>query len=72
MENQTEIQRLLTPQEASIILGVTTGTLNVWRSQKRYPLKYIKVGHLVRYHYKDLQEFMLLRAHSGLKNPVLN
>jgi len=50
--------KLLTANEVSALLGVSPGTLQVWRSTKRYPLKYLKIGGLVRYRESDLIEFM--------------
>ena len=40
---------LITPKNTSDILGVTTGTLQVWRSTGRYNLSYIKIGGKVMY-----------------------
>ena len=45
----SETDRLLNEREAAAILGVTIGTLQVWRSTKRYPLAYTKIGRNVRY-----------------------
>jgi hypothetical protein len=47
---------------ASEFLGVARGTLQVWRSTKRYPLPYVKVGRLVRYRLRDLQAFLQART----------
>jgi len=56
---QTTIQnKLLTPEEAAPLIGVTPGTLQVWRSTNRYPLKYVKAGRLVRYRREDIQAFI--------------
>jgi excisionase family DNA binding protein len=55
------LETLLTPAEAAAILQVSVGTLSVWRCVKRYPLKYIKVGHSVRYRETDLREFLRSR-----------
>jgi len=44
--------------EAAQILDLKPGTLQVWRSTKRYPLPYIKVGRLVRYRQSDLEAFL--------------
>ena len=45
----SEIDQLLTDEEAAKILGVTPGTLQVWRSTGRYKLPFVKVGRNVRY-----------------------
>ena len=49
---------LLTNEEAAAYLGLKPGTLDVWRSTKRYSLPYIKVGRLVRYRKSDLDRFL--------------
>ena len=43
---------------AAEILGVTPGTLSVWRCTRRYPLPYVKVGRAVRYRLADLEKFL--------------
>lgn len=53
---------LLLPTQTAQILHVTTGTLSVWRSTGRYPLKFVKVGRWVRYRYGDILEFIDLRT----------
>lgn len=50
--------RLLTPEEAAPLVGVTVGTLQVWRTTRRYPLKYVKSGRCVRYRLEDIQAFI--------------
>jgi len=49
---------LLTEVEAANFLGLEPKTLAVWRSTKRYPLSYVKVGRLVRYCRSDLLAFL--------------
>lgn len=51
-------QKLLTPRQVADQLGVTPHTLAVWRSEQRYPLKYVKVGRLVRYRCADVERFI--------------
>lgn len=54
---------LLKPEDAATMLGVTLGTLAVWRSVKRYPsLQYIKVGRSVRYSQEAVQKFIAERT----------
>jgi hypothetical protein len=53
---------LLTPEQAAGILGVTAGTLNVWRATRRYPLVFVKVGRKVMYRLCDLERFIESRA----------
>lgn len=56
------MDRLLTEHEAANILNVKVKTLQNWRSTKRYGLKYIKLGTLVRYRMSDLLAFLDSRA----------
>ncbi len=49
---------LLSRKEAADYLGVKLGTLDNWVSTKRYPLKYYKVGRLVKYKLEDLDAFI--------------
>jgi hypothetical protein len=55
-------QALLTPKQTADLLGVTEGTLSVWRSAHRYPLTYIKVGGRVMYRFRDIEQFIANRA----------
>ena len=59
-------QSLVTPGQAAEILGVTEGTLGVWRCTRRYPgLAYVKVGRSVRYRLADLERFLEQRTVGG-------
>ena len=49
---------LLTKEDVSTILGVSVGTLAVWRTTKRYNLPYVKAGRLIRYREEDVQAFI--------------
>lgn len=49
---------LLTPTQASEVLGISVQTLAIWRCNKRYELPYVKVGRYVRYRTSDLSEFI--------------
>jgi hypothetical protein len=53
---------LISADEAAKCLGVSAGTLAVWRSTKRYFLPFVKVGHLVKYRKNDPSEFVLRRV----------
>jgi hypothetical protein len=53
---------LLSTGQASEMLGVTDGTLSVWRATKRYPLVYVKCGRLVKYRVADILEFISSRS----------
>lgn len=51
--------------EAAEYLGVKPHTLDVWACTKRYDLKYIKVGRLVKYKKEHLDEFLSSRLVGG-------
>ena len=53
---------LLTPKQLAEHLGVTVGTLSVWRSNKTYPIPYIKVGSLIRYDLEQVQRWLETRT----------
>jgi excisionase family DNA binding protein len=52
----------LSTTDAANYLGITTGTLNVWRCTKRYQIPYIKVGRLVKYRRSDLDTWLESRT----------
>jgi hypothetical protein len=54
--------RLINPEEASMILGVASGTLAVWRCTDRYPLNYVKCGRLVKYRVADILKFIFSQS----------
>lgn len=56
--NASQTAALLTPEQTSYLLGVTTGTLAVWRSTGRYGLPFVKVGRAVRYRPEDVTAFI--------------
>jgi predicted DNA-binding transcriptional regulator AlpA len=60
------MSELLNTEQAAKILQVTPATLMVWRSTKRYPLKFVRVGRNVRYRSSDLEAFLDARTQSGL------
>jgi len=49
---------LLSNTDAANFLGITPGTLEVWRCTKRYDLPFYKVGGKVRYNIEDLLAFL--------------
>jgi len=53
---------LLDEKEAAAILDVTIGTLQVWRSTKRYKLAYVKIGRNVRYPRSAITAFIASRT----------
>ena len=58
MQQKNQSPTLLTPEQASEILKIKTDTLAIWRSTKRYDLRYVKVGRLVRYKLTDIEDFL--------------
>lgn len=61
---------LFSPSEAAAYIGVTEGTLSVWRCNKRYDIPYIKVGRLVKYRKSALDDWLISRTTQI--NDVLN
>ena len=62
MEVQTHTtDPLLSEAEAAVFLRVKPTSLQVWRSTRRYPLPYLKVGRLVRYRLSALNAFLAAR-----------
>jgi predicted site-specific integrase-resolvase len=53
---------LLDGRHTASILGVSEGTLSVWRSTGRYDLPYVKCGRCVRYRMEDIQAFIERRT----------
>ncbi len=66
-EQATSTPELLTEREAAAILGVKSQTLAVWRSTRRYSLRWHKIGHLVRYRRDELVRFIAEREVSPLE-----
>ncbi|MEW8441481.1 MAG: helix-turn-helix domain-containing protein [Candidatus Thiodiazotropha taylori] len=58
----SHIHSLITPKLAADALGISIGTLQVWRSTGRYNLPYVKVGGRVMYRSEDLQAFIERRT----------
>ncbi len=54
MSAETCQSDFFTTTEAAQFLGVSIGTLEVWRCTKRYSLPYLKIGRLVKYRRHDL------------------
>ena len=57
---------LRSPTFAAKYLGTNTGTLAIWRSTRRYPLRYVRIGRRIMYRLSDLEEFIGLRTESGV------
>lgn len=48
----------MSAREAAPYIGITEGTLAVWRSSKRYQIPYVKLGNKIFYWKGDLDEFL--------------
>jgi excisionase family DNA binding protein len=48
---------LLTPEDVSRITGISLETLSQWRSKKIH-LPYLKIGRLIRYDRRDVEEYL--------------
>ena len=59
---QNNTQHLLTPEQVSETLGITSGTLQIWRTTRRYNLPYVKIGRKVMYQLTDIQDFIKNRT----------
>lgn len=66
IESTPADNRILPPKEAAAMLGVAETTLATWRSKKSYPLRYIKMGKLIRYRAADILDFLERCNRSGL------
>ncbi len=54
--------KLETPEATATLLGVTVGTLAVWRSTKRYPLAWCRVGRRIMYPRHSISSFIASRT----------
>lgn len=59
------IDDLVDPNTAAQILGVSAGTLSVWRSTGRYAIPFVKVGRLVKYRRSVIELWIETRTHSS-------
>lgn len=57
---------LLSPEQAAALLGVSPGTLCVWRSVRRYNLPFVKIGSRVKYRRTDLESFISARTRGAV------
>lgn len=48
----------LSPAQVAETLGVTIGTLAVWRCTKRYQLPFVKIGRKIFYRNEDVNAFI--------------
>lgn len=59
------VDAILDNTSAAEYIGVSPGTLEVWRCTKRYPIPFVKVGRLVRYRQSALDAFLASRTVGG-------
>ncbi|MGD7037276.1 helix-turn-helix domain-containing protein [Methylotuvimicrobium buryatense] len=63
--NNLNHERLFSRSEAAIYLGVSTKTLAIWASTRRYDLPMVKIGRLAKYKKADLDAFITRRTQGG-------
>ena len=56
------LPRLLTPEQAGEILGISHRLLYVWKAEGNGPT-YVKIGHALRYKMSDLVNFIEFNSH---------
>lgn len=61
MNTSTFFNRL-NPAQVAQTLGVTIGTLAVWRCTKRYQLPFVKIGRKIFYRSEDVNAFVESRT----------
>ncbi|MDR3274063.1 MAG: helix-turn-helix domain-containing protein [Puniceicoccales bacterium] len=61
---------MLSVREAAEFLSIKERTLTDWLTTKRYPIKHIKVGRLVRFREEDLLEFIESQVRTAAKLPA--
>ena len=59
---------LLDTAEAARLLGISPGTLQVWRCVGRHGLPYVRVGRRVKYVRKDIDRWIKSRTVCALSN----
>lgn len=65
IQDKAPSANMLDTAAAAVLLNVTTDTLAVWRSTKRYNLPYVKIGSKVRYREDDLIKWLETRTMGG-------
>ena len=50
--------KLLSTPEAAEMLGISAGTMIVWRSTQRVNLPYVKLSRAVKYRLEDIEAFI--------------
>ena len=56
---------LLTPDQVAAALGLSHRTLAAWRSKRRHPLAWVKVGSRVRYRRQDVAAWLESQTQTG-------
>ena len=59
------MNRLLTTKETAELLGVSPGTLRVWRSTGSGDIPYVKINRSVRYPEEHLKEYINSHMHNS-------
>jgi hypothetical protein len=67
LQQQIMISVLVTPAETAKLLNTTAGVLAVWRSSRRYGLRFVKIGRKVMYRREDIQKFIEARTMPGVE-----
>ena len=62
MDTAVEAPKLLTTDQAATHMNIKPQTLIIWRSTKRYPLPFIRVGRSIRYRVEDLDRWLESRT----------
>lgn len=55
---EAKLDKLIDRKEAAAMLRVSPSTLAVWDCTRRYDLKPVKIGKLVRYRKSVIEQFM--------------
>lgn len=50
---------LLSRKQAAYRLGIKAQTLAVWACQKKYNIRFVKMGGLVKYRKEDIEQFII-------------
>jgi hypothetical protein len=66
LTSQKQISVLVSPTETAKLLHTTAGVLAVWRSTRRYPLKYVRAGRKIFYRLEHIQSFIESRTQNGI------
>ena len=56
--SELDDEALLDEIETSKVIRKRRGTLQQWRRQKDHPLKFVKVGHAVRYRVRSIRDYL--------------